>query len=100
MSYVNFIAESRRLAILRLLDEAGEMNTGTLWHTVRGMGFKATERADLEADVDFLVQNGLVGDRWLPTAESRIRMVSCKTTGRDVARGHREVPGVQPRDAV
>lgn len=91
MNYAEFRAESRRLALLRVLAESPgySANESVLQTALDGLGFRES-RDTVRADMNWLAEQGLA------RVEDVGVMVSTLTArGEDVASGRGTHPGVQ-----
>lgn len=89
------IAEDRRLAILRTLDEApaAQLNEGALHHVMTRMGHAVSEGL-LRADIVWLCERGLAKKEELDVSRGKLWLAKLTSEGRDVAHGRSDHPGV------
>ena len=97
MSFADHIAESRRLAILRLLREGGgAANESVLATAVHRLGFSLTSREEVRGDLEWLRDRRLTTLELLDLTASRPLIVAHLTeAGADAAAGRGPViPGL------
>lgn len=89
---------SRRLALLRLLREAGgAANESVLRQGLSALGFNRETREDIRADLNLFREAGLVTQDWF---ENRLVVATLTDRGLDVAAGRIEVEGIERPDRV
>lgn len=93
------IAQDRRLAILRTLDEASErqLNEGALHHVLNHLGHSISHDM-LRADLGWLEQHGLVRVQKLDVPRGELWLAKLHQSGADVAHGRSNHPGVSRPD--
>jgi hypothetical protein len=97
MSFVETLAENRRLIILRALDEAGfSANETVLKQVTESLGHQPT-RDLIRADLTYLAEHGLVKLEKLDVQSGQLWVVRLTTPGQEVAQG-RVYPGVARRE--
>jgi hypothetical protein len=95
--YQQMLAEDRRLCILRILEEAGGTANDSVLHTALEMwGHTKQPRQNIRADLQFLVNCGLLTDEFL----KNIQIVTLTQRGLDVAQGRLSVDGVKKPSIV
>ena len=99
MNLAEVIAEDRRLAILRTLDEAPatQLNEGALQHVLDRLGH-TVDHDMLRADLEWLRSHGLVRTEELDVPRGKLWLAKLSTAGADVANGRSRHPGVAQRD--
>jgi len=93
------IAEDRRLAILRTLDEApaSSLNEGALHHVMTALGH-AVSGGLLRADIAWLCEHGLAKKDELDLPRGKLWLAKLTGAGADVANGRSHHPGVARPD--
>lgn len=93
--YPEFVAQDRRLALLRLLvDCNGKANESVLEQGLAQLGFRVGfDRALLRADFDFLKERDLIRVEWF---KDKIAVAIIKKRGVAVANGEVRVEGIKP----
>lgn len=98
MSFATTYAASRRLALLRLLREAGgRLNESVLFKGALQLGFARTSRDDVRTDLDLFKDRGLTTETW---HEQRLRVVSLTDRGLDCAAGRLPVDDIEQPDRI
>lgn len=98
INFADAYAASRRLALLRLLREAGgSLNESVLFKGAGQLGFAQTSRDDVREDLDLFKRAGLTGDQWYA---DRLRVVTITDRGLDCAAGRVQVDGVETPDRI
>lgn len=95
MSYKQFVAEDRRLVILRLLDEdpGGSHNHAVLQQALKGWGHTVS-RDVVKGDLAWLAEQGLVTVSMIGDGDA-YHVATLTDRGADVASGATIVPGVK-----
>jgi len=97
-SFPEFMAEDRRLIVLRALDESGYSANETVLRQVTEQFGHHPTRDMLRGDLAFLDENGLVRLEKIPSQSGEIWIVHLLNSGQEVANG-RPYPGVARREA-
>lgn len=92
------LAQDRRLALLRSLDEApgSQLNEGTAQHALEYLGHKVGHDI-VRADFGWLTEHGLVRVEKLSVPIGELWVAHLTTAGSDVASGRSHHPGVARR---
>ena len=93
------LAEDRRLATLRALDEASgsQLNEGTLQHALSRIGHMVGHDI-VRADLAWLETHGLVRIEKLTMQSGALWLAHLQIAGADVANGRAHHPGVARRE--
>lgn len=92
MNFERYIAEDRRLCILRLLAETGGTANDSVLHTaLEALGHRRQPRAEIHEDIRFLKSCGLVVEEWIKS----VLIVTITRRGVDVSEGREVVEGVK-----
>lgn len=92
MSFKDFLAQDRRLCVLRLLSESGgSLNDSVLHQALEQIGHRNQPREAIRADIRFLLDAGLVVDEWV----QHLQIVTITKRGVEVAEGRVTVEGVK-----
>jgi hypothetical protein len=93
------IAEDRRLAVLRTLEEAPgtQLNEGALQHVLGHLGHQVGHDI-VRADLAWLEKHGLVRTEKLPVASGELWLAKLTLAGADVSTGRSHHPGVARRE--
>ncbi len=99
MNLAEVLAEDRRLAILRTLEEApgSQLNEGTVHHAVSYLGHKVAQDV-VRADLGWLQQHNLLRIEKLQVPSGELWLAKLSGAGADVARGLSQHPGVARPD--
>jgi hypothetical protein len=90
--FAQFIAEGRRLQLLRFLVElGGQANETVILSAMRRAGFASTTRDELRGDLDHLHRVGCLEEEWV----GELRVVKLAERGEDVAHGRIACGGVK-----
>lgn len=90
--YLEALAESRRLAILRLLHEIGGGSNDSVIHTaVEELGFRRESRQTIRDDLSMMESNGLVRVSW----HHDLMVVDLTRRGVEVSEGRVTVAGIK-----
>ena len=91
-SYNQYLAESRRLAILRLLKESGgSANESVLHAGTEQLGFRRESRTTIRDDLSMMVKHGLLKEEWF----NDLMVVSITARGIEVTEGRISVSGIK-----
>ncbi len=90
-SYLNHIAENRRLCLLRLLKDGGSANESVLHTGLELLGFRREPRDRVRDDLRFLLNAGLITVEWF----SDVQVCDITRRGVDAADGAITVEGVK-----
>lgn len=93
MSFKDDWVSSRRLFILRLLEEVdGEANESVIFLGCSHGGFARDTEADICADLNHLIKQRCITEEWL---NASLRVLRIEQRGTDAAYGRITVDGVQ-----
>lgn len=91
-SFAETLAESRRLAILRLLKEIGGSSNESILHAgTEQLGFRRESRTTIRDDLSMMVKHGLLKEEWF----NDLMVVTITSRGVEVTEGRISVPGVK-----
>lgn len=91
MSFTDFLAQDRRLCILRLLKESGgSLNDSVLHKGLEQLGHRNQSHDTIRADLRFLIGHGLIVDEWV----SHLQVATITKRGVEVAEGRVTVEGI------
>jgi DNA-binding HxlR family transcriptional regulator len=86
------LREDRRLAILRILEDAnGSANESVIEMSLTYIGHRNVTREMLRQDLRFLIDHGLVTDEWY----GPVWVMTLTRRGVDVAKGREVVSGIK-----
>ena len=92
MSFNEFLAQDRRLCILRLLAESGGSGNDSVLHqALEQLGHRNQPRETIRADLRFLIGAGLIVDEWV----GNIQIATITKRGVEVAQGRVIVEGIK-----
>jgi len=98
MSFAATYAASRRLALLRLLREAGgSLNESILFKGAGQLGFARTSRDDIRDDLDLFKAADLIKET---RYGDRLRIATLTDRGLDCAAGRLQVDGIEQPDRI
>jgi hypothetical protein len=90
--YLESLAESRRLTILRLLSEVGGGSNESVIHlSLEDLGFRRDSRQVIREDLEYLAKNGLVAIKW----HHDLMVVDLTRRGVEVSEGRVIVAGIK-----
>lgn len=92
MSFSEFLAEDRRLCILRLLSETGGTANDSVLHTgIEHLGHVRIPRSDIRDDLRFLHDHGLIKIEWFKD----VMVATVTKRGIELTEGRIAVDGVK-----
>lgn len=91
-TYAETLAESRRLAILRLLKELrGSANESVIHAGAEQLGFRRDSRQTIRDDLTHMVKHGLLKEEWF----NDLMVVTITSRGLEASEGRISVVGVK-----
>ena len=91
-NYKDFLAEDRRLCMLRVLQETGGSANDSILHTaLERLGHNRVPRTEIRGDLRFLVKHGLLIEEWY----GDVMVVTITQRGVEVARGAIAIDGIK-----
>lgn len=92
-TYLEILAEDRRIAILQLLVEVnGSANESVLYRALEDLGHRQVTQENLRADLRFLETAGAIRLEWFM---ERIAVAHLLTRGREIREGKIVVDGIK-----